>query len=437
MKIAVSAPELREKVEEWLRSPRGELVKDNRSRSVHRWEGLYVKRFKHPGLVQGIRGFLDDRAAREFRVLGELRRRGIPAPEPVAWAREGRSTFLFTREIPGGTDLRQEPLGRAAVLELARFARRLHDAGVHHEDLHVGNILRAGGQLYLLDVHRARLVDELTRAERAEGLGFLLLSFYAGVSQTDVLRFLREYGADPREVLAAFRAARERYYRDRQSRVRRSGSDFEIVDGLALRRPYTAEEARRALSAAPLRVVKETPRRRLWLADERTFVKEGPRALWRNGFGLEVRGIPTPRLLAASGNRVVGEWLEGARPLGEHLRLHGLSRDFLGKLARLVRRLHERGVFHRDLKANNLLVRGEEIYVADVDRVDFPGEVPRAARVLNLAQLNAALGPPVRRTDRLRFFFAYAGRARPLRVAWKEWVRDVMKLTIARRHVWP
>ncbi len=437
MKIEMADPSRRSDVEAWLREPRGEVVKDNRVRSVHRWNGLYVKRFKHPGVLQGLRGRVNDRAASEFKLLGALRGRGLPVPEPVAWAREGRSTCLFTREIPGAQPLREVPLTRPLLRDLALLVRRVHEAGLRHDDLHVGNVLLAGGSLHLIDLHRARLKESLTAAERVKGVAFAVLSFYTLVPRTEVLRFLRACGADPREVWTSFRAQRERYWQDRQSRVWQTGSDFQKIDGLILRRPYAAEEARRALCAPPLRLVKELPRRRLWLADPTTFVKEGRGDLWYNGFALETRGIPTPRLLASAGDRVVGRWIEGARPLWEHLQAHGVERGLLWALARVVRRMHDRGVFHRDLKANNILVRGADVQVIDLDRVEFMLEVPRGQRTLNLAQLNAAVGAPATRADRLRFFFAYAGRDRELRKGWKGWVREVMRRTVARRHVWP
>jgi tRNA A-37 threonylcarbamoyl transferase component Bud32 len=438
MKLVAAVPELRGAVEDWLREPgRGERVKDNRVRSVHRWNGLYVKCFKHPSLLQQLRRLLHDRAAHEFRVLRALRERGIDAPEPVAHATSGGQTYLFTREIPGALPLRSVPLTRPLVLDLARLVRRVLDAGIRHDDLHIGNVLLAGGRLHLVDVHRAAVTGGLGEDDRLRTVAFVLLSLYTFVSASDALRFVLACGADPRRVGPLFRELRDRYYRDRESRVFKTGSDFEVVDGLTLRRPCAADEARKALSAAPLRMVKELPGRRLWLADAETFVKEGAGAAWRNAFALETRGIPTPRLLATDGARVAGRWIEGALPLWEHLKAVGVSRGLLHRLAGILRRMHERGVYHRDLKANNVLVRGDEIWVIDLDRVDLMREVPREGRVWNLAQLNAAVGPPATRSDRLRFFLAYAGRDRGIRTGWKTWVREIMRQTVARRHVWP
>jgi tRNA A-37 threonylcarbamoyl transferase component Bud32 len=438
MRLIVAAPEREGDVREWLASPgRGEAVKDNRVRSVHRWKGLFIKRFKAGGLWGRVRSLLADRALHEFRMLRLLRERGVDAPEPVAWARRGGESVLFTREIPDARPLREGPWTRRALEELAAFARRLLDAGIRHDDLHVGNILRAQGRLWLVDVHRAVALDRLTPAERAASLGFLVLSFVAFVGRTDVARFVRACGADLREVDRAFRKARERYWRDRQSRTRRTGSDFEAVDGMILRRPYTAEEARRALAAPPVEVVKEASGRRLWRIDAETFVKEGSPAMWDHAFGLELRGIPTPRLHACAGNRVVGRWVAGAEPLGDSVRARAPGRALLGKLAALVRTMHAHGVYHRDLKANNILVRGDELYVVDLDRVSFRPALARAERIWNLAQLNAAVGPRVTRTERLRFFFAYAGWDPEVRREWKGWVREIMERTRRRRHVWP
>jgi tRNA A-37 threonylcarbamoyl transferase component Bud32 len=439
MKIELEVPGRREDVEAWLRSPgQGDVVKDNRVRSVHRWKGLFIKRFKPGGLTQRLRSAFNDKAFHEYGMLRSLRARGVPVPAPVAWARhDDGSTLLFTEEIPGARTLRDLPLTRERLRGLAALVRDLHRAGLRDDDLHAGNVLEAGGRLHLVDVHRAKLMDSLGERDRTESVAFLLVSIYSFAAKSECQRFIRGCGTDPARTWAAFHRIRDRYYRVRQARAWGSGSDFERAGALHVRRPFDPAEARRLLEAAPLRTVKELPGRRLWLVSPSHFVKEGARAAWENAFGLETRGIPTPRMLACCGDRVLGDWIEGALPLWDHLKAHGRDPDVLWRLARVVRRMHFRGVYHKDLKANNVLVRGREVWIVDLDRVGFSRAVGREDCIWNLAQLNAAVGAPVTRTDRLRFFFAYAGHDRDRRTGWKAWVRDVMKRTVERKHHWP
>src|SRR5687768_13918886 len=111
MSRLISVADREADVRAWLDRPgQGEVVKENRVRAVYRWNGLDIKRFKHPGFVQGVRGWLHDRALSEHRLRVELKKRGLDVPTPVAWARDGRETYVFTLEIPGALPLRSVPL---------------------------------------------------------------------------------------------------------------------------------------------------------------------------------------------------------------------------------------------------------------------------------------------------------------------------------------
>ncbi|HZL71130.1 MAG TPA: lipopolysaccharide kinase InaA family protein, partial [Planctomycetota bacterium] len=309
-----------------------EIVKESSIRAVRRvvppgGPALYLKLFRERGVGAAMRRLVADRAAREYAVLDHLRRAGVTAAEPVACGTHDGASFLITREIPAAEVLRDLLPNRELMAELGKFVRAVHDAGVRHDDLHLGNVLVSGSKLHLVDVHRAAIRPKLTKAERTEGLAFLILSLHTLVSAADQRRFLNAYWGDRPsksqlvDLRRAFRKARERYSEDRARRCLVSGREFEKSGGMMLRRPLSATAAKSSFAAKPLREVKSVGRRRLWLATPDRFVREGPRAkrIWRNAHALAMRHVATPRLWAWSGDRILGEWLSDARPLNEFM----------------------------------------------------------------------------------------------------------------------
>ncbi|MET0151334.1 MAG: lipopolysaccharide kinase InaA family protein [Candidatus Binatia bacterium] len=111
---------------------------------------------------------LRPRPLREFAVLLRARRRGLPVPEPVAALAERRfgiayRGLLLMRDL-GGTPLSALTGAEAPanlVPLLARALRDLHDAGLSHPDLNLGNVLvitRSYEQrIAFVDLDRARL----------------------------------------------------------------------------------------------------------------------------------------------------------------------------------------------------------------------------------------------------------------------------------------
>ena len=117
------------------------------------------------------------------------------------------------------------------------------------------------------------------------------------------------------------------------------------------------------------------------------------------------------------------EEVSGAKPVNifwhEDLRrLHGADgyrkrRAFLRALAQFLSSLHRKHIYHNDLNASNILIRGQEAPVQGLFNViDLQGlrkcfYVSKRRRIKNLAQLERTLGRLLSHTEKLFFLKAY------------------------------
>jgi 3-deoxy-D-manno-octulosonic acid kinase len=145
------------------------------------------------------------------------------------------------------------------------------------------------------------------------------------------------------------------------------------------------------------------------------------------------RGVPAPEVLAARVDRLPWGWYRGAivtrevanaTTFAEELRRHrdgAVRTTVLHAVGRAVRDLHDRGIQHRDLNANNILVTRDpdalRVHFIDFDKAEVlrtvsprirEGELRRLERSLaKLARNGMPLGPG----DTARLRRAYAGEA--------------------------
>ena len=101
----------------------------------------------------------------EFRLLAELRGRGLPVPAPVAarYLRSGvhYTADLITRRIEHTHTLAEAIAGRRLTAQLAArvgaLVARFHHARVDHPDLNAHNVLVGPNGLWLVDFDRGRI----------------------------------------------------------------------------------------------------------------------------------------------------------------------------------------------------------------------------------------------------------------------------------------
>lgn len=117
----------------------------------------------------------------------------------------------------------------------------------------------------------------------------------------------------------------------------------------------------------------------------------------------------------------------------------GKKRRFISSLAVSFRQLHNSGIYHRDLKANNIMIRELpdtwDFFYLDLDRVAFNKEITHKKKIKNLSQLNASISNCITYTDRLRFYRVYAD-VKNLTKENKQIVREIVQFSIERKHVW-
>jgi tRNA A-37 threonylcarbamoyl transferase component Bud32 len=126
-------------------------------------------------------------------------------------------------------------------------------------------------------------------------------------------------------------------------------------------------------------------------------------------------------------------WLENVSAFEVEGRLHRRG-EFIRSLALLFHSLHERGIYHNDLKDANILVVSQTIdaspgfYLLDLEGIKVYNRLTERRRLKNLVQLNRTLGRYFGRSDKLRFVKNYFGAAYQNR---SETIRVIRRILMA------
>lgn len=148
----------------------------------------------------------------EWAAILDFHEVGIPTMTPVAWGRQGRESLLVTLAIDGceklsdwmqrtprPTTSEQIATARRIVREVAEVVRKMHHAGLHHQDLYAGHLLLphdTSRGIHILDLGRVRRVRNLALIWIVKDLAQLHYSTN-WFTAADRLRFLKTYLGRP------------------------------------------------------------------------------------------------------------------------------------------------------------------------------------------------------------------------------------------------
>ena len=337
---------------------------------------------------------------------------------------------------------------------------------------------------YLMDLHRIKIKVRLTDKERIHNLASLNTAFVFTWSKTQRWRFLKAYAAgDTRwEQHARYFARRidaltvkmvqkqwlkrdKRYVQENKyvapfisgpyrGFINRSFSNpeflallhdpdhaFSAPGSITLKDSNTTSSCSIPITLSgennAIHIKRYNYQSSLYALKNCFRCSRGKRA-WRTAHGLLARKITTPLPISFTEQRkgrllltsyFITRTIDHALPLSTVLQKdraapfpHNYSRKnmLLPKVAHLVRKMHARGIWHRDLKASNILVQekvpdGETLYLVDLDSIRIKKRLDRKEKIRDLARLNASLisTTTVSMTDRLRFLQCYLKTRKP------------------------
>lgn len=172
---------------------------------------FYIKRHVRSSLKEYIKPLLRLTwpilgARNEWNAILHFHEVGLPTMTPVAIGQAGANSFLITEALQNCTKLSELKRKREEensapgeerenlVRDVAQIARKMHGAGMHHQDFYLGHLMQSQTDprlIYVIDLGRVQRHVRLSRRWVVKDLA--QLDFSAQATPVERLRFLREY----------------------------------------------------------------------------------------------------------------------------------------------------------------------------------------------------------------------------------------------------
>jgi tRNA A-37 threonylcarbamoyl transferase component Bud32 len=438
-------------------------------------KSLFFKKDKTKGWLETLKYFLlPSKARKEWFIAYQLQKMNLSVPKPYGWlerVRRGKvvESYYLAEGIGRGNSLIDE----TAILKdenhlkkLATTVLRFHRSGLFHQDLHAGNFLWDGDSFYLIDLHRAKILSSLSIGQRLWNLSHLFHSLRSIWTEREHSAFMEAYfEGEPlssqskeeylRKIHTQMDRLQKRQWRSRTKRCLKESTEFSVTQepGKCIYhlKEFSLERLNRALQnhhtllrENPMRLLKQSPEVVVSISEERENricikqfrhsrlldslkdcfrTSKGLKA-WISGNGLRARGIDSLKVFALIKKKcgwgreesyLVMEVLQNGREMDRYIfggwKDVRKKRAFIRAFARWLSDLHQRDLYHQDMKTCNLVVleyeKGWNFYLIDLEDILLDEWVDERKLFDNFLQINTSVPRIFSRTDRLRFYREY------------------------------
>ncbi len=436
---------------------------------------IFIKRDKTKGWPEIFKYFiLPSKGRKEWFMAYQLQKRNLAVSKPYGWmerVHQGlvKESYYISEAIESGVSLAETAdllKDEKISSELVKAVIKMHSSGLLHQDLHAGNFLWDGESFFIIDLHRARLLHSLSLNQRLWNLSHLFHSLRSIWGEKEHLRFLDQYfegdsisSQKKKEYLTKIHSwmdrLQKRQWQSRTKRCLKESTEFSVKkeNGLTFyhRKDFPFDRLKKVVEKH-LAMVEKNPSLLVKRSSEvivsifndeenRICIKQfcyphwwdrfrehfrlskGLKA-WLGGNGLRARGVSSIKPLALMEQKswfgrtesfFVMEASKAEEEMDRYIckEFDGMKekRNFIKAFALWLYQLHQRNIYHQDMKACNILVsRNGQMWdfkLLDLEDVRLNEKIDEKKLFKNLLQLNTSITNLVTRTDRLRIFKAY------------------------------